>query len=168
MNCGARIWAVFVFLCVSCAFAQEFGFDMGLQERLQHKATTNMRGERKTDSRKSVQGMKTVNKPKGFDSLLEEEINGMGRKAPKAESKSLGDEDDDEDEPEPRSAMAGIMNTIMVILTFVSFIGNGIFLVHVFWFKDLGHVTNQSATPIAAEVVAKDRRGWNWFGTHAQ
>jgi len=33
----------------------------------------------------------------------------------------------------PRTATGGIINTLLVLLTIVSFIGNGIFLVYVFW-----------------------------------
>lgn len=33
----------------------------------------------------------------------------------------------------PRTATGGIINTIMVFLTIVSFVGNALFLVYVFW-----------------------------------
>lgn len=40
---------------------------------------------------------------------------------------------DKEGESAPRTATGGIINTIMVFLTIVSFIGNALFLVYVFW-----------------------------------
>ena len=41
--------------------------------------------------------------------------------------------DDEKSEHVPRTATGGVINTIMVFLTIVSFIGNGMFLVYVFW-----------------------------------
>ncbi len=51
-------------------------------------------------------------------------------------------EDDDQNRaekvtpPAPRTATGGIINTLMIFLTFMAFIGNAAFLVHVFWLKE--------------------------------
>lgn len=50
----------------------------------------------------------------------------------KTEEMEKGD-DDEKSEHVPRTATGGVINTIMVFLTIVSFIGNGMFLVYVFW-----------------------------------
>lgn len=44
-----------------------------------------------------------------------------------------GEADKGDGEYAPRTATGGIINTLMVILTIVSFIGNFLFLVYVFW-----------------------------------
>jgi hypothetical protein len=51
--------------------------------------------------------------------------------------------DDDQDgraetlpPPAPRTATGGIINTLMIFLSFLAFLGNAGFLVHVFWLKE--------------------------------
>jgi len=40
---------------------------------------------------------------------------------------------DKDSESAPRTATGGVINTLLVLLTIVSFIGNAMFLVYVFW-----------------------------------
>lgn len=40
---------------------------------------------------------------------------------------------DDDEVPTTRTATGGVINTIMVLLTIFAFIGNGAFLIDVFW-----------------------------------
>jgi len=38
--------------------------------------------------------------------------------------------------PAPRTATGGIINTLMIFLSFLAFLGNAGFLIHVFWLKE--------------------------------
>jgi len=50
-----------------------------------------------------------------------------------ASSELLSTDKDSESESAPRTATGGVINTLLVLLTIVSFIGNAMFLVYVFW-----------------------------------
>lgn len=69
-----------------------------------------------------------------LDSInIEDAIQGMLQTAKKEAEASTTD---DEYEPDPRTATGGIINTLLVVLTILAFLGNAGFLVHVFWIKD--------------------------------
>jgi len=38
--------------------------------------------------------------------------------------------------PAPRTATGGIINSLMIFLSFLAFLGNAVFLIHVFWLKE--------------------------------
>jgi len=70
--------------------------------------------------------------------LIEGGINRLVRKEKKpGTEKEVVDSGDDHDvEILPRTATGGIINTVLVFLCFVAFLGNAAFLVHVFYFKE--------------------------------
>ena len=49
--------------------------------------------------------------------------------------------------PKPRTATGGVINTLMIFLTILAFVGNAAFLVHVFWLKE--NITFQQEPPKA-------------------
>jgi hypothetical protein len=68
-----------------------------------------------------------------LDSInIEDAIQGMLQTAKKEAEASA----DDDYQPDPRTATGGIINTLLVVLTILAFMGNAGFLVHVFWIKD--------------------------------
>ena len=70
--------------------------------------------------------------------LISGGINSLVRKEKKlAPGKEVeSEEDDDDTDTAPRTATGGIINTLLVFLCFVAFLGNAIFLYHVFFGKE--------------------------------
>jgi hypothetical protein len=88
-----------------------------------------------------------------LDSAIEKQIGDWVARKP---NPNAGRDEDDEEEEigQYRTATGGIINTMMIFLTFVAFIGNGACLWHVFFMKDLAHSTNQSH-PVSSKVTAR-------------
>ena len=77
------------------------------------------------------------NMEKDPNELISGGINSLVRKEKKVSSnKARGSKDDDDKDLAPRTATGGIINTLLVFLCFVAFLGNAIFLYHVFFGKE--------------------------------
>ena len=69
--------------------------------------------------------------------LISGGINSLVRKEKKvAPGKDAESDDDDDTDTAHRTATGGIINTLLVFLCFVAFLGNAIFLYHVFFGKE--------------------------------
>jgi hypothetical protein len=71
-----------------------------------------------------------------LDTQIKDSLNDWVRKAGGEKDDDRGSDKENLPPPAPRTATGGIINTLMVALTFLAFFGNAAFLVHVFLLKE--------------------------------
>jgi hypothetical protein len=71
-----------------------------------------------------------------LDTQIKDSLNDWARKPGGEKDDDRGSDKDNMPPPAPRTATGGIINTLMVALTFLAFFGNAAFLVHVFLLKE--------------------------------
>ncbi len=87
--------------------------------------------------RSNIRRRLSSNAERDPNELISGGINSLVRKEKKmAPDKEAESEDDDDTDTAPRTATGGIINTLLVFLCFVAFLGNAIFLYHVFFGKE--------------------------------
>ena len=92
--------------------------------------------KRGNDLNKTESLRRALSTEKDPNELISGRINSLVRKEKVVIDKTKKSEDDDEKDITPRTATGGIINTVLVFLCFVAFLGNAIFLYHVFFGKE--------------------------------
>ena len=91
------------------------------------------------------------NSRRSLDNLNSEILKGISDLASNEEVEKEEHADDDryrkQEAPKPRTATGGVINTVMIFLTILAFVGNAAFLVYIFWLKE--NITFSVAKPKA-------------------